>query len=116
MRDGTSDDRADLDAVLDLAQIMIRDLDGRITHWSTGAERLYGWGHEDAIGKVSHDLLATEFPRPLAEIHTDLLRDGEWHGELKHRARDSRIVHVASHWAVQRDAAGLPVAVIEINN
>jgi two-component system sensor kinase FixL len=109
-------DKTGLDAALDLAQVMIRDLDGRILRWSAGAERLYGWSSAEAIGQVSHQLLATEFPKPLSEIAETLLRDGGWRGELRHRARDGRTVDVASHWALYRDAAGQPTAVIEVNN
>ena len=43
--------RADL---LDLATeaILVRDLDGRITFWSTGAETLYGWTREEASART----------------------------------------------------------------
>lgn len=103
-------------AILDLAQVIVRDLGGRITVWSTGAERLYGWTREAVLGRLVHDLLATEFPKPLAEVEADLLRDGEWQGELRHTRRDGRSVYVASHWALQRGRDGQPIAVIEVNN
>jgi two-component system sensor kinase FixL len=106
----------EIGAILDLAQAMVRDLDGRITAWSTGAERLYGWPRGEAVGRISHQLLSTVFPQPLAEIEAELLRDGEWHGDLQHQARDRRTLHVASHWALRRDDQGRPAAVIEVNN
>ncbi len=102
--------------LLDLAQAMVRDPDGRIRYWSRGAERLYGWSRQDAIGRVAHHLLATEFPVPLADIEAQLLRDSHWHGELRHRTRDGRTIHVASHWALQRSADGRPDAIAELNN
>lgn len=102
--------------LLDLAQAMVRGLDGRITHWTSGAERLYGWSRQEAVGQIAHELLATEFPMPLDDIQAQLLRDGHWHGELRHRTRDGRVIHVASHWALQRGAPGQPDAVAEINN
>ena len=80
---------------------MVRDLDGRIRFWSRGAERLYGWSREEALGEVSHRLLATAFPKPLVDIQAELLREGHWQGELRHRARNGQAVHVASHWALR---------------
>jgi PAS domain S-box-containing protein len=100
----------------DLAQAMVRDLDGRIRVWSSGMERLYGWTRDAAIGRISHELLRTEFPKPLHEIEAELLQSGHWQGELTHRGRDGQQVTVASHWALDRDESGNPLAVIEVNN
>jgi PAS domain S-box-containing protein len=100
----------------DLAHAMVRELDGRICFWSGSMERLYGWRREDAIGRISHDLLRTEFPKPLPEIEAELLRTGHWEGELKHHSRDGRTVMVASHWALDRNEVGRATWVIEVNN
>jgi two-component system, sensor histidine kinase len=100
----------------DLAHAMIRETDGRIRFWSSSLEHLYGWTHEEAIGRISHHLLRTEFPQPLEEIEAELLRTGRWEGELKHQTRDGRTVVVASHWALDRNDAGQPTWVIEVNN
>ena len=100
----------------DLSHAMVRDLDGRIRVWSSGMERLYGWTRDAAIGCISHELLRTEFPKPLHEIEAELLRSGHWEGELTHRGRDGQQVTVASHWALDRDESGKPLAVIEVNN
>jgi PAS domain S-box-containing protein len=48
--------------------------DATILSWNRGAEVLYGWTKDEAIGRVSHELLRTEFPRPLEEIEADLIR------------------------------------------
>jgi two-component system, LuxR family, sensor kinase FixL len=103
-------------AALDVAVAIVRDLDGTIRFWSAGAERLYGWSSREAVGRISHELLATRFPRPLATIQAILLRDGEWHGELRHQDRDGCGLTVASHWASQRDSDGRLSGVVEINN
>jgi PAS domain S-box-containing protein len=66
----------DPQALLDVTQLMVRDLDGRIRFWSSGAERLYGWPREEALGRISHRLLLTQFPKPLTEIEAELLREG----------------------------------------
>jgi PAS domain S-box-containing protein len=56
--------------------IFLRALDGTITYWNAGAERIYGWTKEDALGENSHALLKTEFPRPLEQIEATVEREG----------------------------------------
>ena len=58
-----------------LTQGMMCGLDGRITFWSDGNERLYGYQPEEALGRISHDLLCTEFSGLRAKIEAALLRD-----------------------------------------
>ena len=94
--------------------VIVTDLRGAITYWNRFAEELYGWSRDEAVGRTSHDLLATEFPMPLAEIEAELLRAGRWQGELLHRHRDGHAIHVASHWAVHCDASGNVVSVFEV--
>ncbi len=48
--------------------IIVRKLDGTISFWSKGAEKLYGWTKEKAIGQNINSLLKTEFPVPPKEI------------------------------------------------
>ncbi|HET9401488.1 MAG TPA: PAS domain S-box protein [Candidatus Acidoferrales bacterium] len=104
-------------ALLDLAHdaIFVRDLRGYITYWNRGAHTLYGWSPEEAVGRMSQDLLSTEFPLPVKDIEQHALFNERWEGELVHRRRDGRRVVVASSWAVQRDDSGKPVAILEIN-
>jgi PAS domain S-box-containing protein len=96
--------------------ILVREVDGAITFWNTGAERVYGWTQEEAIGQVSHDLLRTKFPVPLEQIQAELEKKGYWDGELVHSQRDGTKLVVASRWALQTDERGQPRAYLEINN
>lgn len=88
---------------LERTQAMVRSLDGTISHWSSGMHRLYGYGPEDAIGRRSQDLLRTEFPRPAAEIASELLQRDHWNGELTNYRKDGAHVCVASQWSVWRN-------------
>jgi PAS domain S-box-containing protein len=104
--------------LLDLTHdtIFVRDMNDCITYWNRGAEELYGWRRDEAIGKVSHQLMATVFPTPLEGITAELLRVGRWEGELVHTKRDGTRVTVSSRWSLQRDERGRPIAVMETNN
>ena len=96
--------------------IFVRGMDDVITYWNRGAEELYGWTREEALGKVSHQLTQTISPSPLAGIKAELLRTGRWEGELVHTKQDGTQVVVASRWSLQRDELGRPVAILETNN
>jgi PAS domain S-box-containing protein len=100
---------------LDLAPAMVRTIDGRILFWGRGLQALYGWSAEEAVGRIAHELLATEYPIALAEIQAELLDTGEWQGELVHIHRNGRRVVVASQWGLHRDAAGNPVSVLKLD-
>jgi two-component system sensor kinase FixL len=104
--------------LLDLTHdtIFVRDMNDVITYWNRGAEELYGWSRDEAIGKVSHQLTKTVFPAPLEEITAELFRTGRWEGELVHTKRDGTRVTVSSRWSLQRDERARPVATLETNN
>jgi PAS domain S-box-containing protein len=96
--------------------IFVRDMSDIITFWNRGAQELYGWTAEEAIGKRAHELLQSVFPAPIEEISAELLRSGRWDGELKKSRADGTQVVVASRWSLRRDELGRPVAVLETNN
>lgn len=106
--------QSDLLATLDLGAFIARDPGGTIRFWSEGCTRLYGWQPEQAVGRHIHDLLRTQFPVPQARIEAALERDGEWSGDLRQHASDMREVVVAARKVLRRDAAGQPLAVLEI--
>jgi PAS domain S-box-containing protein len=96
--------------------IFVRDMSDIITYWNRGAEELYGWPAEDAIGKRSHQLLRTDFPIPIEEVRAELLRAGRWEGELRKTKSDGSVVVVASRWSLREDEQGRAVAILETNN
>ncbi|HWR17278.1 MAG TPA: PAS domain S-box protein [Terriglobales bacterium] len=103
-------ERADL---LELATeaVMVRDLDGTLQYWNSGAEALYGWNREEIIGRNIHQVLNTEFPAPLEEIEAALTSFGTWEGNLIQETRDHRKVTVSSRKALNRERG----VVLEIN-
>jgi PAS domain S-box-containing protein len=102
--------------LLDLAHdgIMMRTTAGVIKFWSSGAEEMFGWTKSEAIGRVSSELLRTEFPRPPSAIAYDLDLLGRWEGTLRHTRKDGARIVVASRWALRREQAGRGGIVLEI--
>jgi PAS domain S-box-containing protein len=96
--------------------IYVRDMGDLIIYWNRGAQELYGWTEQEAIGKHAHQLLQTEFPMPFDGVREELLRTGRWEGELQKTKADGTRVVVASRWSLRRDDIGLPVAILETNN
>jgi len=95
--------------------IFVRDMNDTITYWNHGAEVLYGWPREEAVGRRATELLQTRFPSAQEEIRAELLRDGAWEGELIHTAMNGVQVVAMSRWALQRDKQGKPLGVLENN-
>jgi len=104
--------------LLDLSNdaIFVRDASDRVTYWNQSASELYGYRREDAVGRVSHELLRTEFPEPLERITEQLRQDNRWTGELIHRHKDGSRIVVASRWRLDRDDGGNRKRVLETNN
>src|ERR1700736_521630 len=96
--------------------IFVRDMNDVITYWNRGAQELYGWTEEEAIGKRADGLLQSVLPAPIEEIRAELLRSGRWDGELQKTRADGSQVVVASRWSLRRDEQGQPVAILETNN
>ena len=84
-------------------------LDGSIEFWNAGAQRLYGFASDEAIGRSSHSLLRTKFPIDLAEVSSRLRNDGYWSGELRHLCKDGREVIVDSSMQLFGDETVLEV-------
>ncbi len=100
---------------LALAPAMVRTLDGEILLWGRGLQAIYGWSAEEAVGRLCHELLATEFPVPLSEAQSELLDRGDWQGELRQIHRDGHPLVVASQWALHRRGTGNSIWVLEFS-
>lgn len=89
--------------------ILVRALDDRILYWNKGAERVYGWTSEEVVGKVSRELLKTEFHEPEQSIHEAFEAEGIWEGELSHLTRHGIRRTMLSRWKMQDGRSGREV-------
>ena len=90
--------------------MFIWQLNGPIEFWNTGAERLYGFTQEEAIGHSSHVLLQTKHPVEFTEWIKQLKNEFYWSGELRHVCKDGREVLVERRQQLLDDGT-----VIEVN-
>ena len=95
--------------------ILIRDSLSRVIFWNTGAEELYGWSSQEALGHISHTLLKTHFPSSQADVDASLEKHGSWEGELMHTCRDGRVAIVESRQMLVSDVQGHRTAILEID-
>ncbi|MDP9486735.1 MAG: sensor domain-containing diguanylate cyclase [Actinomycetota bacterium] len=100
--------------LLDLTHdaVMALDADGTIAFWNRGAEEIYGFSREEALGSKAHTLLETRFPKPLQEIEAEAFGAGRWEGELVHTSRGGGRVVAASRWVVEFGENGEPAALL----
>jgi PAS domain S-box-containing protein len=84
-------------------------LDGSIEFWNAGAERLYGFALDEAIGRSSHSLLQTKFPMDFVKLRSQLLNERYWSGELRHLCKDRHEVIVDSRMQLLSDNTVLEV-------
>ena len=94
--------------------IFVISMDGIVTYWNQGAERIYGWQTEDMLGASVADRL---FPDKgnWEQIMQQLLKDDVWEGQSKHQRADGRHRQMQSHLTLVRDDDHQPVSILAIN-
>lgn len=93
--------------------VLVWEWEGAITFWNRGAEQVYGYRHEDALGRKCHALLQTEFPGGLEELHRALQQHGRWEGELRQRTSAGKVLLVESRMVLVSEAG--TSCVLEVN-
>jgi PAS domain S-box-containing protein len=101
--------RARLAAIIDSSEdaIIGKDLDGNITAWNRGAQRMYGYGPEEAIGQNISLLTPKDRPDEIPHI-LERIRRGEYitHYESVRITKDGRRLDVSISISPIRDPAG----------
>jgi PAS domain S-box-containing protein len=96
--------------------VIATDLAGVVTYWNRGAERLYGWSAEEALGRNILELNIPSEGLPQAKEIMDCLRAGRiWSGDviLRHRNGQTFPVHVTD--SPVRDESGEMIGIVGIS-
>jgi two-component system, NtrC family, sensor kinase len=105
-------------ALVELASeaIIVRDFEGKIQFWNSGAERLYGWKREEVVGKDLRQVLQTVFPIPQEEIEAILRDQKSWQGNLIQKTREGTEVVVACRKTLDHDGNAILEVIREITD
>lgn len=87
--------------------ILGKTLDGIITNWNRGAQRLYGYSAEEAVGQYFSLLVPPAHPNEVPVL-LERLRRGEHinHYETVHTSKDGRLLDVALTLSPLKDSQG----------
>jgi PAS domain S-box-containing protein len=95
--------------------VIIRNFaDFCVTFWNSGAERLYGWNANEAIGHSIVDLISVD-PNDTERFTEIIGKTGEFSGEVKQRTKAGKEIIVAGRATLIKNADGTPRSVLLIN-
>jgi PAS domain S-box-containing protein len=90
--------------------------DSKILSWNRGAEKLYGFTKEEAIGRTSNDLLKTIIsPEAINEALRDIAERDYWTGDLKRITKGGDELFVRSSTSAVRDEAGVITGYVAVS-
>ena len=86
-----------------------------ITSWNHGAETIYGWRAEEAIGQSAH-MLQNEYPgRDPDTVRRGIVAAGAYTGEVTQVTKDDARVHIDSRVVALTDERGTVTGWINVN-
>lgn len=94
--------------------IVVVDLDGMVSYWNKGAERVYGWSATDTVGKSLVERLFAD-SREWRRVLGKLLKADVWDGRVRHQRQDGQKRWIQSHLTLVRNEAGEPKSILAIN-
>ncbi len=89
------------------------DLEGRITYWGQGAQKLYGYTEQEAVGKIV--AFVVETPEELEEEQKRMqhaLEHGSWSGEYYQVKKDGTRFLADTFISLVKDSEGRPIGFI----
>jgi PAS domain S-box-containing protein len=101
--------RSRLASIIDSSEdaILSKDLNGIITSWNRGAERIYGYTAEEIVGKNISLLTPADRPDEISEILKKIARgESTEHYESVRVTKDGRLLNVSISVSPLHDAAG----------
>ncbi|MFL5345126.1 MAG: GAF domain-containing protein [Hyalangium sp.] len=105
------------ESILQHAQdsIIVTDLSGHITHWSQGAEALFGYTASEMRGQTVQRLYPEQDTSALAQDLTRILEGQDYAGEWRGRRKDGTALWVDVRTSLMRDGGGKAVGFIGVS-
>ena len=96
--------------------VIATDLEGVVMYWNPGAESLYGWTAEEAVGRGIEELTVPEHGALEAtEVMGSTARDGVWEGEFEVRRKDGSRFPALIANRVIHDESGRPSGIVGVS-
>src|SRR3954469_1964895 len=109
------DDLKDLLQREELA-VIATDLVGVVTHWSAGAERLYGWSRVEVLGRPITELtVGPEDEKVAQNIMQHVRETGRWEGEFWVRRKDGVAFLAYVREAIISDDHGTAIGLVGVS-
>jgi PAS domain S-box-containing protein len=109
-------DLTEIERHLTDAAVIVTDLGGTVTHWSGGAERLYGYTPAETVGQPASDLLVEPGDRELVtRIRASLRLTGTWEGEYWVRRKEGGTFLAYVFDSTVEDDQGRPAGYIGVS-
>jgi PAS domain S-box-containing protein len=95
--------------------VLTLDLEGIVTTWSTGAEKLYGWSAAEIVGKPIFEMSNPGLPiAGRADTIRSVLAAGVSHLRERRERKDGRSIVVDRTAVVLRSGDGAPAAILSV--
>jgi diguanylate cyclase (GGDEF)-like protein/PAS domain S-box-containing protein len=96
------------------ASVICTDMAGVVLCWNKGAEALYGWSAEEAVGRSARELMVPEDASAAERLRAELSTDGRWDGELLVRRKDGSLFTAYLRNRLVLDEQGEPAAIVGV--
>jgi len=96
------------------ASVIVTDMEGRVISWNRGAEALYGWTSEEAVGRPTRELIVPDDVSAARALVAELRIHGRWDGELLVRRKDGSTFTAYVRNRLLLDRAGSPSAIVGV--
>jgi PAS domain S-box-containing protein len=96
--------------------VLSTDLRNNVTFWNRGAEQLFGYTAEEALGKHVASLIVPDGVNFVDDSKTDALRkSGTWNSQVMRRRKDGSIIWADVVVSIVTDAGGQPAGFLGIH-
>ncbi len=96
------------------ASVICTDMSGTVISWNDGAEALYGWRREEAIGRSTGDLVVPKDTSAAERTGRAIIAEGRWDGELLVRRKDGSLFTAYVRNRLVLDDSGDPAAIVGV--